>query len=442
MRIAPADPGSPTPPPASSPATASAAGGPRDDDVALRVVRLALLVRLAAVAICLFALIGTELDYRTALAVLGLAATSVLGLSDERVLHLVIRRPLVAMADIAVVLVVVVALGVENPLTLGVLSTALIVGVLFRGPMAAILGTTLAAGYLVVAASEDVGDTGFVVVLGIPLTIGCLVAVGQAIRAIEQQFHAAQERLALALRAAAVEEERGRFAREVHDGLAKSLQGLALGAAALPSWLERDGAEAATQARELSAGAQEAVREARSLLSQLRADRPDEPFGAVLRESLAAWADRYGGEVGYSGADHVPLDTRVRYELLASLREALTNIEKHAEGAPVDVLLRVEGDVAYLVVRDEGPGFDPRSVPAREQEGHFGLRGLTERMASVGGRASVESAPGYGATVVLAAPLLAATGVDAPVDPRRGVPATGPGAGVDANRSGTELWTT
>jgi signal transduction histidine kinase len=57
-------------------------------------------------------------------------------------------------------------------------------------------------------------------------------------------------------------------------------------------------------------------------------------------------------------------------------------------------------------VRDNGPGFDPQSIGAREQQGHFGLRGMIERLESVGGAARIETALGGGTTVLLTAPCL------------------------------------
>jgi signal transduction histidine kinase len=309
---------------------------------------------------------------------------------------------------------VIVVLGVGNPLTLGALSTALVIGVLYRPSFAVILGSTLALGYLAAAAgSADTADD-FIVVYGIPVTLGCLVAVGQAIRTIEQQYAESQYRLAMALRAAAAGEERGRLARDVHDGIAKSLQGLALGAAALPMWLQRDGEQAAAQARQLSAGAQEAVQEARELLGHLRADRPGEPIVEVIREVVDRWAAAERAQVDFSVEGDPPvLATQTRYELLAALREALTNVARHASGAAVSVRLLCDAEEVSVVVQDDGPGFAADGIPQREQEGHFGLRGMTERMQSVGGNAAVESVPGRGTRVVLTAAGMSRSGATA-----------------------------
>ena len=89
---------------------------------------------------------------------------------------------------------------------------------------------------------------------------------------------------------------------------------------------------------------------------------------------------------------------------MAARREALETVRRHAPGAPVSVELRERDGGVAVVVRDGGPGFDPALLSRRESEGHFGVRGLPERMELVGGRAELNSAPGWGTTVQLWVP--------------------------------------
>jgi signal transduction histidine kinase len=87
------------------------------------------------------------------------------------------------------------------------------------------------------------------------------------------------------------------------------------------------------------------------------------------------------------------------------MREALENIRRHAPGAEVVIALTSDGETAELVIGDRGPGFDPGIVVQRESQGHFGLRGMRERLQAIGGTARLESSPGAGTTVTLRAPL-------------------------------------
>ncbi|MFA4927781.1 MAG: ATP-binding protein, partial [Patulibacter sp.] len=68
---------------------------------------------------------------------------------------------------------------------------------------------------------------------------------------------------------------------------------------------------------------------------------------------------------------------------------------------PIVVLAELGGDGSAVYVRDEGPGFDPASVPPQRR----GLRdSILTRMARVGGQATVESAPGEGTEIALRLP--------------------------------------
>jgi signal transduction histidine kinase len=59
-----------------------------------------------------------------------------------------------------------------------------------------------------------------------------------------------------------------------------------------------------------------------------------------------------------------------------------------------------------IQVKDRGRGFSFDDLPQRELEGHFGVRGYTERLEQIGGRADVRTAPGKGTLVTLTAPVM------------------------------------
>jgi two-component system NarL family sensor kinase len=101
---------------------------------------------------------------------------------------------------------------------------------------------------------------------------------------------------------------------------------------------------------------------------------------------------------------HVDVDETIETEtdsqrivLHRVLREALTNINKHAQASTVSVRLFESDDVVYLVVSDDGVGFDPGSL-----EGGLGLDGMHDRLRLLGSTLDVESRPG-GPTTVTAA---------------------------------------
>jgi signal transduction histidine kinase len=90
--------------------------------------------------------------------------------------------------------------------------------------------------------------------------------------------------------------------------------------------------------------------------------------------------------------------------MAAVLGEALENIRRHTpESASASIVLAEEPGWVRLVVTDDGPGFAEDSDDARTP-GHFGLVGMQERAARVGGRLGVTSRPGIGTTVELWVP--------------------------------------
>jgi signal transduction histidine kinase len=83
------------------------------------------------------------------------------------------------------------------------------------------------------------------------------------------------------------------------------------------------------------------------------------------------------------------------------VQEALTNITKHAQPSAISILLTRRATSVAMVVEDDGGGFDPGD----SRDGGLGLAGMRERVALVGGRLRVESAPGKGTTLAAEVPL-------------------------------------
>jgi signal transduction histidine kinase len=370
-------------------------------------VRLALLVRLVAILVSLAGLIGDRLTAQMFVAILLLGATSAAGLLYPGFLSLLTRHPLLAMADVLIVVAVVAVLGVDSPLALAALSTAFLIGLLYPMRLAIVLGPVLAITYAADASNEHAGETQvpFLLVYGLPVTFLCLVWIGHSVARIYQAQQLAERELAAFVQASATHDERARLAREMHDSLAKSLQGIAFGAAALPTWLAQDGPRAQLAAADLAVSANQAVQEARTLLTRMRTDEPLRPFHEVLEGVLTAWSAEHGHPLRTRLEPLPALSSDARYELLAAMREALENIRRHAPGAEVLVRLSSDEESGELIVSDRGPGFDLDIVPKREAEGHFGLRGMRERLQAIGGTSRLESVRGAGTTVTLRVPL-------------------------------------
>jgi len=146
---------------------------------------------------------------------------------------------------------------------------------------------------------------------------------------------------------------------------------------------------------------------------------------AILRRSGLAAALRWLGRwyeaqfaitVAVEAEDDADVEEEFRVTLFRSVRELLFNVVKHAgvTGARVQLERGADGRVR-IQVSDDGVGFDPEAVRAREgTSGSFGLFSLRERLELLGGQFEVDSAPGRGASFTMIAPLPRRAGPEAP----------------------------
>lgn|GEM_PF-611971 len=381
--------------------TSTGLPGLPQDEFTRRFVGTCMLVRLLAVLAALVGMVGQVVTLPVLACTVAISVSSLCVLLSPAVSTFIGRHPLVLVLDVLLSLAVLAALGVESPLVLATLSTALVVGLAFPPVTAALCGVVLVAGYSLLAVLNGVTPDRFMVALGIPALYVGLIVVGGALRRTHAAQVLAADQLAEARGAAAAAEERARLAREMHDSVGKTLHGIALGADALPTLVERDPASARLFARELSEGARRGAKEARQLLVRLRADQPDRPLVEVLRERCAAWSEVAGVPCDFQAEGVVDLPVESRYEVLAILGEALENVRRHARAATVAVALRAEaGGAVRLSVRDDGEGFVPRA-DGGSPEGHFGLTGMAERARAAGLSVRVESTLGAGTTVTV-----------------------------------------
>jgi signal transduction histidine kinase len=207
------------------------------------------------------------------------------------------------------------------------------------------------------------------------------------------------DRLRHSLRSA--ERERGRWAHELHD---ETLQGLAALGVLLSSGL-RDGGEALERAaRQATEQLTTEIANLRALITELRPAALDQLGLVAAVEGLVRRAREVEGldVVLDQRVDEDALDSELKTAVYRLVQEALTNVAKHAAGARVAVSV-VQGDAALEVrVRDDGAGFDPAGPT-----GGFGVAGMRERAALMGGHLQIESSPS-GTLVAARFPLRAA----------------------------------
>jgi len=205
--------------------------------------------------------------------------------------------------------------------------------------------------------------------------------------------------------------ERTRIARDLHDTLLQSFQGLVLRFQAARYHLPDRPEDASDALDSALVSADQALAEGRSAIQELRSG----PFKeSSLEEMLLATgrelaSSRNGGDSAPSLRVIVEGKRRakramLREEIYRIARELLRNAYRHAHARSIEAELRYDQDAFLLVVRDDGKGIDPAVLKDRGRAGHWGLPGMYERAEGIGARLDIWSEAGAGTEVRLTVP--------------------------------------
>ena len=196
-------------------------------------------------------------------------------------------------------------------------------------------------------------------------------------------------------REAAVAEERGLLARELHDSIAQGLSFQKIQVGLLRDALRRqDAARAERVLDELDAGVRESLSDVRELLVHFRTRTNAEDIEPALRTTLQKFEHQTGLATHLTiEGDALPLPPDVQVQVLHVVQEALSNVRKHAQAR--EVWVEVQQAPQWRVeVRDDGRGFAPGAAEADQT--HVGLRIMRERAQRIGASVEVVSVPGSG----------------------------------------------
>jgi signal transduction histidine kinase len=201
------------------------------------------------------------------------------------------------------------------------------------------------------------------------------------------------------------EEERGHLARELHDELGALLTAAKLDVARLKSRLGPQGPEVLERMQHLTEALNSGIALKRRIIEDLR---PSSLANLGLTPSLEILArefsERSGIEVATS-LETVELDESAQLTIYRIVQESLTNVSKYAEAAQVDVSVRDYSNHVEVEIRDDGRGFDVRSM----RPSTHGLAGMRHRVEAAGGRFHVSSQPGNGTRIVAMLPKAGAS---------------------------------
>jgi signal transduction histidine kinase len=231
----------------------------------------------------------------------------------------------------------------------------------------------------------------------VPLIVSVLAVRERQQHAELEAAHQHLRRHAATVEQLAISRERNRLARDLHDTLAHSLSALTVQLEALRSVLVHDPEAAQQTVDSLAVLARRGLEGSRQAIQALRSE-PVETLGleGALREILRAFQARTGVQAALSVAGQEPdLTAEESQALFRIAEEAVDNVEHHAAARHVAVRLACGVDRLDLVIRDDGAGFDPETMPPER----YGLTGMCERAAMIGATLSVNTHPGAGTEV-------------------------------------------
>ena len=203
--------------------------------------------------------------------------------------------------------------------------------------------------------------------------------------------------------------ERTRIARDLHDTLLQSFHGLLLRFQTASSLLPERPSEAKQRLDAAIAQAATAITEGRDAVQGLRSSVAEASGLATSISTLGSELAAGEGSLGTATKVTVEGEARAlhpiaRDEIYRIAAEALRNALRHARAERVEVEIRYDDEQFRLRVRDDGKGIDPAVLAGEGREGHFGLRGMPERAALIGGKVTVWSKVGAGTEVELRLP--------------------------------------
>ncbi len=205
--------------------------------------------------------------------------------------------------------------------------------------------------------------------------------------------------------------ERLRIARELHDTLLQTFQGVAFQLQAARNLLQRKSEKATEVLDEAIVATEEAIQEGRSAIHDLRPEPSEQRDLPELLNAVGGELARTQEANGKVPSCRVVVEGRQRDlspmlqdEVYRISREAIRNAFAHALAAHIEVEIRYDQNQLRLRIRDDGKGIAPEILEKGGQPGHFGIPGMRERAERIGARLDFWSEVGAGTELQLTVP--------------------------------------
>ena len=384
-------------------------------EVLMHAGKLTLLIRITAVVAVIFSWTrSTTSAAEVTLSLVVVLMCCGLILTWSRVAGFLLAHPSLVIADLVASAVLLSIGGLTSPLAVVFFSSAFLVGMYYEGTAKALL-VVLACSLLLaasVSSSQHAAPAQVAAeVMGGMSIILLTVYVGTLLRRLQWRVDSIVELARKESRAAALGDERSRLARELHDSVTKTLVGIGLQASALKAVTP----ERAEPLQNIEQAAHSGVEQSRRILTDLRQSAAPCLRGS-LQESLDEMKALYGQRIAFECPDVPGISSDVIYAVRKIAEEAVANSLKHADAGDTSVHAKSADGNLVMAVRDSGRGFRPGG--ADRTQGHYGLAGMRERAAALGGRLQILSTERRGTTVRLTVPAAVLHGSDPDLDHR------------------------
>lgn len=197
------------------------------------------------------------------------------------------------------------------------------------------------------------------------------------------------------LAAAAVQAERRRMARELHDGVAQELAYIVSQASSLAR-----NEPPAGPLRSIALAGERALIDSRRSILTLTSPEPG-TLRAALADQATQWAERAGLKLDLAVDDDVTTSPEMRHAILRIVQEAISNAVRHSGATKIMVSLSARDGAVTVRISDDGRGLGAQPHPEQMLRG-FGLVSMAERAEAFGGQLRLQSEPGRGTVVEVA----------------------------------------
>ncbi len=205
-----------------------------------------------------------------------------------------------------------------------------------------------------------------------------------------------------------ISEERGRIARDMHDGLAQALFSIILNLQILESMIKKDSSTVNLKLKEIKSFTQQNLTQLRNYIYNLQ---PPDVNRYGLTKALQMYLDQTSKisdiDISFNVEGNVVnLASRTEISIYRMIQEATSNVIRHSDASLLKVNLLYEKNYLLFILEDNGKGFEPKELSeSGEDYNGMGLSNIRKRIENFGGSLVIDSKPGKGTRIYTEIPI-------------------------------------